>query len=516
MSQSPFSQRASGLLLHLSSLESKFSIGDLGPGARQFVDFLEKAGQRWWQMLPIHPAGGGDSPYDSPSAFAGNELFISPEELVDDGLLSAEDIAGQEDVLRQSLRRETSFSEARAQKNPLLRMAFAHFRQKKLLQSAYEKYLEENQSWVWDWALFRALKRSAPAESWTSWEPTLRDRQQEALDTAHRTHQDEVHYAVFLQFIFDRQWSALRKYAQDRGVQLLGDLPMFVSFESVDVWANREMFFLDEQGHRTVQAGVPPDYFSEEGQLWGNPLYRWDLMQKDGFSWWVDRLRRELKRFDGLRLDHFIAFSRYWEVPCPAETAKEGRFISTPGYELLERAGQELGGLPIVAEDLGLLTEEVERLRDHFSLPGMKVLQFAFSPGAETYLPHHYPTNSFAYTGTHDNNTTRGWAEELFSKQEESKESTQEQENNELDRLKAYANIQSPDSAAGALIRYAFASQANVVIVPVQDILNEDASQRMNIPGIATGNWRYRVQGTRLSSQLAEELHTLSAVTERR
>lgn len=510
---SPLARRACGLLLHPTSLPGPFPHGDIGRGAREFVDFLKAAGQRWWQMLPIHPLGGCDSPYDSPSAFAGNELLVSLEDLVPLGLLDEQNFRG---LPRAPEIEKASFALGRKAREPLLRQAFTRFKERSehQLRASYDEFLNINGAWVWDYALFMALREAHEFRPWVKWDAALRHRDPGALDLAKENYKEDVLFYVFCQFLFHYQWGLLRNYAAERGVLLMGDIPMFVSHDSADVWANQRLFFLDENGERTVQAGVPPDYFSEDGQLWGNPLYRWEVMQADGYSWWIDRLRRELYKFDVVRLDHFIALSRYWEVPMGASDARGGRYVDVPGHDFLERAHQKLGGLPLVAEDLGIVTHEVERLRDHFSLPGMKVLQFAFSPGAESYLPHNHPVNSVAYLGTHDNGTTRGWFESLLAR------STRDTEEGraaqiELHRMKEYTGVERTADVSARLIRTLLASPANTVIVTPQDLLDQGDEHRMNVPGVAVGNWTYRVGPGLLSAELAADLRAITVATER-
>lgn len=510
---SPLARRACGLLLHPTSLPGSFAHGDIGKGALEFVDFLHAAGQRWWQMLPIHPLGGCDSPYDSPSAFAGNELLVSLEDLLPLGLIDEQELRR---VPRALDIHKASFALGKKAREPLLRQAFVRFKEHPLhqLRSSYDGFLTMNGAWVWDYALFMALREAHEFCPWVKWDPPLRHREPAALERAHTKYKDEVQFHVFCQFLFHYQWGQLRNYATERGVLLMGDIPMFVSHDSADVWANQRLFFLDAEGERTVQAGVPPDYFSQDGQLWGNPLYRWDVMQKDGYSWWIDRLRRELYKFDVVRLDHFIALSRYWEVPTGASNARGGRYVEGPGYDFLTRAHEKLGGLPLVAEDLGIVTPEVEKLRDRFELPGMKVLQFAFTPGAEAYLPHRHPNNSIAYLGTHDNATTRGWFESLLTR------STRDTEEGraaqvELLRLRGYTGVARTADVNSRLLRTLLTSPANTVILTPQDLLDQGDEHRMNVPGVAAGNWTYRVAPGQLTAELAAELRAITVATER-
>lgn len=509
----PLDSRSSGILLHPTSLPGPLPNGDIGPAARQFVDFLHDSGQRWWQMLPIHPIGGGDSPYDSPSAYAGNELLVSLEDLIELGLLEPDELRGLPRLM--DLER-CDFVAARQTRLPLLRRAFDRFSSGgyEFLRHSYDEFLAYNHSWVWDFGLFSTLRTENQYRSWVEWSPELRGRDPEALARAREAHDTKIRFEVFVQFLFHYQWGKLRAYAREKRVSLMGDVPMFVAHDSADVWANQGMFFLDEQGRRTVQAGVPPDYFSEDGQLWGNPLYRWDAMRRDGYGWWIDRLRRELSKFDSVRLDHFIALSRYWEVPIDARSAKEGHYVDAPGYDFLEHAGRALGGLPFVAEDLGIVTREVEALRDHFHLPGMKVLQFSFAPGAEIYLPHRHEKNCVAYLGTHDNATTRGWFEALLLKaNQEGPVAVSARE--ELRRLQGYTGISRPLDASRQLIRTLMASPARTVIVTTQDLLDQGDDHRMNVPGVGTGNWTYRLAPGQLNRDLSGELRTITSATER-
>jgi len=509
----PLNQRASGILLHPTSLPGAFAQGDIGPAARQFVDFLYAAGQSWWQMLPVHPTGGGDSPYDSPSAFAGNDGLISLEDLVSSGLLERQDL---DSLPRDRTPGKADFTLGRELRLPVLRKAFANFsgNEDPGLKLAYEEFLELNNPWVWDYALFIAVRKENDLRSWVDWEPGLRARNPDALDKAHKTHEAEVRFQVFCQFAFHHQWGKLRAYARERNVQLMGDIPMFVSHDSVDVWANQDMFFLDEAGNRTVQAGVPPDYFSEDGQLWGNPLYRWDRMQADGYGWWIDRLRRELHKFDAVRLDHFIAFSRYWEIPMNATTAKDGRYVDVPGADFLEKTREALGGLPLVAEDLGVVTEAVEKLRDDFELPGMKIIQFAFWDGAGGYLPHRHPNRCVAYLGTHDNDTTRGWYEDLLG-HAAGEGPAAEDAQRQLKRVAGYTGVSRAGDVNQRMLRTLLSSPASTVILTVQDLLDLGGNYRMNVPGIAEGNWTYRFEKGQLTTEMATQLRDITIATER-
>lgn len=514
MQSSPLHKRASGILLHPTSLPGPSAVGDIGPAAFRFVEYLARAGQRWWQMLPTVPLGGGDSPYDSPSAFAGSPLLISLEGLVYKGLLSEDDLASSPAPSDPS---RANYGEASREREPLLRRAHENFAQGRAphLGGSYDAFVSEHHGWVRDYALFTALKVSSGFRSWCEWDEPLRTRDPGALERAHGELKSEVDYRIFLQFLFHLQWEELRRYATERGVRLMGDLPMFVAHESVDVWANQHMFFLDDTGRQTVLAGVPPDYFSETGQLWGNPLYRWDVMRQDGFAWWIARLKRTLGAFDAVRLDHFIAFTRYWEVQVGATTAQVGRYVPVPGYEFFEVVQRELGSLPFIAEDLGIVTDEVHALRARFDLPGMKILQFAFAPGAEVYLPHRYPQNTVVYTGTHDNDTISGWYRALEQRvRAGGADPTTVQARVELDRARTYCGVD--DTAPHeSFVRTILQSVANTAILPMQDVLGLGTEARMNIPGTASGNWTFRLRSDQLPEDCAERLKKLSELTER-
>ena len=404
-----FSERCSGILLHPTSLPGPHGVGDLGPAAYQFVNFLARAGQRYWQMLPVGPLGGGASPYDSPSAFAGSALLISLETLVERGLLERNEVACPRAF--QSAR-QARFPAAIRYRERRLRRAFARF-QARLgdgERAELELFAQQQRHWLPDYTLFRALKAARGGQSWTTWPIELKRREPSALERARRELSTEVQYQEFLQFEFARQWSKLRDYASSRGVRLLGDVPMFVAHDGSDVWAHQAIFQLDEQGEQRVVAGVPPDYFSADGQRWGNPLYDWNVLRETGYAWWLARFQSTLERFDGLRLDHFIAFHRYWEIPAHSPSAREGRFVGVPGEDFFDKVRSTLGQLPFIAEDLGLITPEVAALRDRFEMPGMRVLEFAFAdPSSRDYQPHRFPKRTVVYTGTHDNDTVVGW-----------------------------------------------------------------------------------------------------------
>lgn len=503
-------RRSSGLLLHVSSLASPHGLGDLGACARQFADFLQRAGQTWWQMLPIGPLGGSNSPYDSPSSFAGNPLFISLEGLAERGYLDDADVAPNRQLAQADRAR---YEDSARFRWPRLRKAFERFRAQPSPEDkrAFEEYTHDNRDWLEDYALFSALRaddeaavaaRGSALPAWSAWQPPVRSRVPAALAEARGRLGVDVEFHRFLQFEFDRQWHELRLYCAERGVRLLGDLPMFVAYEGSDVWAHPDLFFLDEAGQRTVVAGVPPDYFSQTGQRWGNPLYDWKRHEETDFAWFVSRVSRTLARFDAVRLDHFIGFHRYWEIPASSESATVGRFLPVPGKPLLERLKVACGGLPFLAEDLGIVTDEVRALCEHFQLPGMRVLQFAFGDGAEQYLPHSYPRNCAVYTGTHDNDTAVGWFESLTAAPDRARERQRL-----LDYLGSTGRQFHWD-----LIRVASMSVADLAIFPLQDLLGLGSDARMNVPGTVEGNWAWRHGASELSSDVAERMATFSAL----
>jgi 4-alpha-glucanotransferase len=482
--QTPFSApfppgyRGSGVLLHVSSLPSPYGIGDIGPSAFDWVDRLAEAGQAWWQVLPLGPTGFGDSPYQSFSSFTGNTLLISPDRLIEDGLLQASDCEG------------CSFPEAWVNyeavipfKNQCLARAWDNFRAgaRPDLYPAFEQFCETFAAVLDDFALFMALKARHGGAAYQEWPAGVRRREPAALAQAASELAEVVDQQRFFQFLASRQWRRLREYAHERGVRLLGDLPFFVAPDSCDAWANPELFLLDAELSPKVLAGVPPDYFSPQGQLWGNPVYDWEALRRTGYHWWIARLRAVLNYLDGVRLDHFRAFEAAWHVPAGSATAASGKWIAGPGADFFDTARQALGRLPLLAEDLGMITPEVSALRDQFQLPGMRILQFAFDGSPDNpHLPDNFVPNTVVYTGTHDNDTTRGWYEALPER--------------ERQIVWRYLNRPPGESreVAAALIRLAWESKAALAIVPLQDLLNLDSAARMNTPGRAAGNWRWR------------------------
>jgi 4-alpha-glucanotransferase len=493
----PPEYRASGLLLHVTSLPSPYGVGDLGASAFSWIDRLHDAGLTWWQALPLGPTGYGNSPYQSMSSFAGNALLISPGSLISDGLLQASDAQSHFSADAVDYDSVIPF------KQRLLEKAWANFqggeRRNNQLWSAYDEFCARQANWLEDYALFRALKAKYQGAYYLEWPAELVQRSPSALAEARRELASQIGQVRFAQFLLFRQADQLKEHAHARGVSLIGDLPFFVSPDSSDVWANPELCLLDEQHRPQFVAGVPPDYFSAQGQLWGNPVYNWDAVRSTGYRWCIDRLRALLAHVDVIRLDHFRGFAAAWHVPAGAPTAQSGQWVAGPGASFFQAVQTELGHLPFIAEDLGVITADVQTLRDQFRLPGMRVLQFAFDGHADNpYLPHNFVHNTVVYTGTHDNATTRQWYEELPDYQRQN--------------LWSYLK-RAPGTSADAapeLLRLAWSSPAALAIAPLQDLLNLGSEARMNVPGRADGNWRWRVREDMLSSQAFQRLRDLT------
>jgi 4-alpha-glucanotransferase len=486
MASPPFCSdyRASGLLLHVTSIPSPHGIGDLGRGALSWIDRLSDAGQRWWQALPLGPTGYGNSPYQSLSSFAGNALLISPGELTADGLLETSDL--QEQFCADTV----EYGRVIASKNRLIETAWKNFTRAKRadLRPTYEKFCEDEAHWLEDYALFRALKAKYNGAYYLDWPDDLVERKPEALAKSRQELADRIDQIRFAQFLLRRQGDRVLQYAHARGIGLIGDLPFFVSPDSSDVWANPEFFLLDEFRRPRSLAGVPPDYFSKQGQLWGNPVYKWDALRSTGYRWCIDRIHALLAHVDVIRLDHFRGFAAAWHVPSGAPTAQSGEWVAGPGAAFFRAIQRDLGRLPFIAEDLGIITEDVRALRDGFELPGTKVLQFAFDGHPENpYLPHNYVSNTVVYTGTHDNATTREWYEKLPEYQ-------RQKFWNYLQRAPGEVQEVSP-----TLTRLAWTSNAALAMVPLQDVLNLGKESRMNVPGRAEGNWSWRCREEFLS-----------------
>ena len=496
----PPDYRASGLLLHVTSLPSPYGIGDLGSSAFSWVDRLHDAGQSWWQALPLGPTGYGNSPYQAMSSFAGNAMLISPASLISDGLLNTKDCESTfpSDVV--------DYAAVIPFKNRLLETAWTNFNagERNDLRSAFDEFCTQQEHWLEDYALFRALKEKFNGAYYLEWPAELVQRNPQALATARRELADHLDLARFAQFLLFRQGDQLKEYAHAKGVRLIGDLPFFVSPDSSDVWANPELFLLDENRRPRFVAGVPPDYFSAQGQLWGNPVYNWDALRATGYRWSIDRLRALLAHVDAIRLDHFRGFAAAWHVPEGSPTAQSGQWVTGPGDRFFIAVQKELGQLPFIVEDLGIITPDVQALRDQFQLPGTRVLQFAFDGHADNpYLPHNFVHNTVAYTGTHDNAPTRQWYEELPDYQRQN--------------FWNYLNRAAGGSAdaAPALMQLVWSSMAALTIAPLQDLLNLGAESRMNVPGRAGGNWEWRSQEHMLSLAALEWLRELTETSKR-
>lgn len=465
--------RCSGVLLHPTSLPSPHGIGTLGQEAYDWVDVLDRTRQTIWQVLPLGPTSFGDSPYQSFSTHAGNPYLIGLRKMIDDGLLEEADLADAPAFADPS---KVDFGVMHEWKLPLLKRAAAKFAG----SEEFDAFCAAARGWLDDFALFMALKDDNDHKAWNEWSADLRLRKAKALETARQDHADAIRAHQFIQWVFDGQWKALRAYANERGVRIMGDIPIFVAMDSADAWTNQGLFHFDKHGQPKVVAGVPPDYFAETGQLWGNPLYRWAEHKKSGYAWWLQRLRSALGRYDLIRIDHFRGFAQYWEVPAGEETAVKGKWVKGPGADFFQTLQRELGDdLPIVAEDLGDIDDDVIELRDQFGLPGMKVLQFAFGgKTTDPFLPHNYTENFIAYSGTHDNDTSRGWYEESSKEKER-------------DYFRRYYATDGSD-VAWTMIRGVFASVARVAVVPLQDVLDLGARARMNLPGRPEDNWTWR------------------------
>jgi 4-alpha-glucanotransferase len=496
----PPEYRASGLLLHVTSLPSQYGIGDLGSSAFAWVDRLHDAGQKWWQALPLGPTGYGNSPYQAMSSFAGNATLISPDGLISDGLLNAKDCESNfpSDAV--------DYDAVIPFKNRLLEKAWTNFKtgEHKHLRPVFDEFCAQQEHWLEDYALFRALKAKFNGAYYLEWPAELVQRKPGALANARRELADHIEQVRFAQFLLFRQGDRLKEYAHAKGVRLIGDLPFFVSPDSSDVWANPELFLLDENRRPRFVAGVPPDYFSAQGQLWGNPAYNWDALRATGYQWSIDRLRALLAHVDAIRLDHFRGFAAAWHVPAGAPTAQSGQWVQGPGDGFFKVVQKELGQVPFIVEDLGIITPDVQALRDQFQLSGTRVLQFAFDGHADNpYLPHNFVHNTVAYTGTHDNAPTRQWYEELPDYQRQN--------------LWNYMK-RSPgrsDEAAPVLMQLAWSSMAALTIAPLQDLLNLGAESRMNVPGRAGGNWGWRCPEEKLSRSAFQWLQELTETSKR-
>ena len=500
--------------MHFTSLPGEFGIGDLGQCAYEFANFLSDAGQKLWQVLPVNPTGYGDSPYQCFSAFAGNPLLISLESLRDRGLLQESDL----DLARTPPfpRDSVAFGPViQFKMSALQRAATAFFVDaSRADRAAFDQFCEHARPWLDDFALFMALKVAHNGTAWTFWDAPIRQREADAVAQWSQKLAPQIEACKFWQFEFFRQWELLKAYSIQRGIRFMGDVPIYVAHDSADVWAHPELFCLDGQGKPTVVSGVPPDYFSATGQLWGNPIYRWDVLAASGFKWWIDRFRSTLALFDMVRLDHFRGFEAYWEVPGSEATAIHGRWVKGPGGDFLAALQQEFGELPIVAENLGVITPGVEELRRKFGLPGMSILQFAFGadPQGSTSRPHNYNHDLVAYTGGHDNDTTVGW---WRSSGAGDSTRTAEEVRKEHEVARAYLNFHDDSEVNWAMIRAVLASVADTAIVPLQDVLGLGSAARMNLPGTVSGNWKWRYRPGALNCELSARLRSFVALYDR-
>ncbi|MFW5793448.1 MAG: 4-alpha-glucanotransferase [Bacteroidota bacterium] len=492
--------RSSGILLHITSLPGKYGIGTMGEEAFNFVDFLVESGQRLWQILPLGHTGYGDSPYQCFSAFAGNPLLIDLDKLIKEGYLSKDDMPDNSKFPEE----EVDYGAVTNYKPIVLNVAFENFlhNNKKVDKIRFENFCNKNKAWLEDYALYMAIKDSFQGRAWTEWDEDIKLRRQHAMDKYRHDHSKRIMYYKFIQFIFYKQWLELKTYANISDIQIIGDIPIYVAFDGADAWSKSEMFDFDDLMNPRTVAGVPPDYFSETGQLWGNPIYNWKKMSEDGYQWWIDRIEANFKLYDILRIDHFRGLAAYWAVPFGNETAEHGKWVKAPGEEMLEAVHKDLGDLQIIAENLGVITPDVEELREKFNLPGMKILQFAFDSGEENdFIPHTYDKSCVVYTGTHDNDTTLG----------RFKASTEE----EKKYMRDYFRIDEKDPA-WSFIRLAWSTVAEIAIAPLQDVLRLDTEARMNFPGKASGYWKWRYKKDMLTKQDAEDLLKLTNIFGRR
>jgi 4-alpha-glucanotransferase len=492
--------RKNGILLHVTSLPSEFGIGDLGSGAYTFADFLSDSGQTLWQVLPFNPTSPacGNSPYCSFSAFAGNPLLVAPDLLVKDGYISSNDLS-----LAPSFdSNKVDYEKAAAFKSRIMGIAYEKFRKMPDAGPQYENFVNANSLWLDDYALFMSIKDHFSGAPWYEWPLEIRNRTQPALNEWTKRLADGINREKFNQFLFFRQWSALKSYCDQKKIQVIGDIPIYVSYDSSDVWASSEYFKLDGDKKPLFVAGVPPDYFSSTGQLWGNPVYSWDRLKETSYDWWIRRMAHNLEYFDMVRLDHFRGFVAYWEVPAAEKTAINGKWVQAPAGEFFQTLLNHFPSIPIIAEDLGVITPEVREIMNEYEFPGMKILLFAFggSPSTNPYVPHNHVENCIVYTGTHDNNTVKGWFEH---------DATEEEKEN----LDAYFGGEfDENTVTGQLVRTAMMSVASTTIIPIQDFLELGAEARMNTPSVAFGNWEWRVAAAQLTPDLSRKISTLTKV----
>jgi len=517
-------RRKSGILLHITSLPSPFGIGDLGPGAYWFIDFLHSTGQGVWQILPVCPTSvsSGNSPYSSQSAFAGNPLLISPQLLMEDGYLSREDI--EQVVSAKSANNsfhnfsieesKVIYPQVEALKKNILEKAYLNFKSQLSRLEEFKIFCEKNAFWLEEYAIFKVLKKKFNFTEWSIWPQKIRDREKTKIESFKRKNFDDLQEEKFIQFLFFSQWEKLKSCCSEKRIQIMGDLPLYINYDSADIWAHPHIFKLDKEKRPVSISGVPPDYFSKKGQLWNNPIYRWDYIKKTGYMWWLERIKHNLSLFHLVRLDHFRGFSGFWEVPAGEKTAQYGKWVKGPGEDFFNTILSHFSFLPLIAEDLGEITPDVHILRDRFGFPGMKVLQFAFSNDqfSKQYMPHNYGENCVAYTGTHDNNTLIGWFFDEPAKTEKNKFLIHERKRalNYIGRKRADRKDLHWD-----FIRLLMMSRARLVIFPMQDILGLGSEGRMNIPGSSTGNWEWRILTDQIGETLVEKLKEITLIYER-
>ncbi len=492
--------RGSGILLHITSLPSPFGIGDMGPQAYGFAEFLTETGQQYWQILPLNPTDllHGNSPYHSSSAFAFNPLLVSPELLVQDGLLGEGSIQEPEPGFPES---HVDYARAAIRKEEILGRAYEAF-QLQSEKQGYEAFCRENAYWLDDYTVFLALKSQYGGRCWNEWPQDLRTRKPETLEWAKNEFHAFIAKAKWLQYIFFTQWVALKHHCNEKGIRIIGDIPIYVIYDSADVWAHPELFKLDEEMKPTVVAGVPPDYFSETGQYWGNPVYRWEVLKERGYDWWTDRIAHNIKLFDHVRIDHFRGFQAFWEIPASEENAVNGQWVDGPREDFFDHLTKTFPNLPVIAEDLGFITPDVWELMDRYHFPGMKVLLFAFGNDVATnpYAPHNHVKDCVVYTGTHDNNTVRGWFEQELTSEDRV-------------RISSYIGreLESKD-IHWELIRLAMMSVARSAIIPMQDILGLGEEGRMNRPATREGNWEWRLRSSQLTPEVSRKLQEMTEI----
>lgn len=484
--------RGSGVLMHITSLPGPHGIGTLGIYAKNFVDFLKKSGQKYWQILPVGPTGYGNSPYQAFSAFAGNPFLIDIEELIKLGYLTKEIVANYD---FESDDESVDYKKVISQKNLLLKEAYRNFLAKES-EGVLDKF-KESHDWLDDYSLFMTLKEHYDNQAWQAWKPSHKLRKESTIATFRKSHRKEINFWIFVQYIFYKQWADLKTYANELGIEIIGDMPIYVSSDSSDTWAHPELFYFDKKSNPVAVAGCPPDAFSETGQLWGNPLYDWKVNEETEFKWWIKRMKSSMELYDIIRIDHFRGFESYWEIPATDETAENGRWVKGPGMKLFDAINDVLPNIRIIAEDLGFLTDEVIKLREDSGYPGMKILQFAFDSREESdYLPHNYESHCIVYTGTHDNDTVMGWFESA--------------DKDDVEMAIKYLSLTKSEGYHWGYIRGAWSSVAEIAIAPMQDFLGLGTEHRMNIPSTIGGNWEWRVKEKDLTLKLARRMHKLT------